>query len=153
MGHLWRALSDMPQCSSPAERLSRKGMDTIDKSAILMDAVNTWLEAVREHVLKSHNDDFRRASQSGKDYTSLSIEDSPKYIRIIAERFGGHRSIWAYVVKEDNITRTLGVQSRGDILKPASWKIPAKHARGNVFSPGENGCCNIVNWTGPSYLK
>jgi len=31
--------------------------------------------------------------------------------------------------------------STGDILKPASWREPAKHARGNIFNPDALGCC------------
>lgn len=32
--------------------------------------------------------------------------------------------------------------TNGDVLKPASWKAPAKHARGNIFAD-DNGlnCC------------
>lgn len=39
----------------------------------------------------------------------------------------------------------------GDILKPASWKTPAKHARGNIFD-GEWGI-NSVGVHGPAYLR
>jgi hypothetical protein len=41
--------------------------------------------------------------------------------------------------------------ARGSVLKPASWKAPAKHARGNIFD-NSNGLSNI-GWCGPRYLK
>ena len=43
-------------------------------------------------------------------------------------------SIFAFIVRGDFYTRTLGVLKEGDILRPATYKAPAKHARGNVFS-------------------
>ena len=39
----------------------------------------------------------------------------------------------------------------GDVLKPASWKAPAKHPRGNIFDEW-NGL-KYVNHFGPQYLK
>ena len=50
----------------------------------------------------------------------------------------------AFIVKEDN-----GKFTRGDILKPASWRAPAKNsARGNVLEGGY-----AIQWTGPLYLR
>jgi hypothetical protein len=39
----------------------------------------------------------------------------------------------------------------GDVLKPASWSAPAKHARGNVFD-AHNGLEKIGPY-GPAYLR
>jgi hypothetical protein len=50
----------------------------------------------------------------------------------------------AFIVKEDN-----GKFKMGDILKPASWRAPAKNsARGNVLEGGY-----AIQWTGPLYLR
>jgi len=41
--------------------------------------------------------------------------------------------------------------TNGDIRKPASWKAPAKHARGNITDEKEG-----MGWMGPygpAYLK
>ena len=42
-------------------------------------------------------------------------------------------------------------KSNGDVLKPASWNAPAKHARGNIFAD-DNGlnCCGPY---GIAYLR
>lgn len=41
--------------------------------------------------------------------------------------------------------------SNGNILKPASWNAPAKHARGNVFD--DNFGLARTTVYGPEYLK
>lgn len=41
--------------------------------------------------------------------------------------------------------------ARGSVLKPASWKAPAKHARGNIFAKDNGLSC--MDWTGPAYLR
>jgi hypothetical protein len=47
-----------------------------------------------------------------------------KFIRIICGSYGGSRSSFCFIDK-----------SNGDILKCAGWNAPAKHPRGNIFSP------------------
>jgi hypothetical protein len=39
----------------------------------------------------------------------------------------------------------------GDVLKPESWKKPAKHARGNIYDES-NGLAR-VNHFGPEYIR
>jgi hypothetical protein len=58
----------------------------------------------------------------------LSIERGPRYIRIVrADVHGPSRSVHSFIDTRN-----------GDILKAASYKTPAKHARGNIFKdPGE----------------
>lgn len=42
-------------------------------------------------------------------------------------------SVYAFIALIDGNTKALGSFKAGDIFKPAGWKAPAKHARGNVF--------------------
>ena len=77
-----------------------------------------------------HHDDYGtfHASTPGK-----------RYVRIMKSH-GSSRSAYAFVD-----TQT------GDILLPASWKAPAKHARGNIFAADLGlSCCGPY---GVSYLK
>ena len=39
----------------------------------------------------------------------------------------------------------------GDVLKAASWKVPAKHARGNIFD--ESNGLKFMGPFGPAYLR
>jgi len=40
--------------------------------------------------------------------------------------------------------------TNGDVLKPATWRAPAKHSRGNIFDPS-NGLAKMGPF-GPAYL-
>jgi hypothetical protein len=48
------------------------------------------------------------------------------------------------------MTKQLGVIKAGDIHKPASYKIPAKHARGNIYNKETWDC---VGPYGIAYLR
>jgi hypothetical protein len=61
-----------------------------------------------------------------------------RYWRIVKSD-GTSRSVWGFVDT-----------TNGDILKAASWRVPAKHARGNVFDP--SSWRHFSNY-GPQYLK
>jgi len=42
-------------------------------------------------------------------------------------------------------------RTNGDVLKPATYKAPAKHARGNIFD-SQNGLGSMGEY-GPAYLR
>jgi hypothetical protein len=58
--------------------------------------------------------------------------------------------VYCFVALKDNSTKSVGRVKKGDVLKAASYKTPAKHARGNIYDDSE-GMASL-NWTGPSYL-
>ena len=70
----------------------------------------------------------------------LSMTFGKKYVKIIskgkAENYG---SVWAFID-----------MSNGDILKPAGWNAPAKHARGNIYTDDYMKHMTIY---GPEYLR
>lgn len=68
----------------------------------------------------------------------LVAEEGTRYIRII-RNIEGQRSVFAFV---DSLN--------GDILKPASWRQPAKHSRGNIFD--QNPLAKMTAY-GPEYIK
>lgn len=57
-----------------------------------------------------------------------------RYVRIVRrDASGGGGSAYAFIDR-----------TNGDILKPASYKAPAKHARGNIFADDFGvSCCQI----------
>jgi len=70
----------------------------------------------------------------------VSYEVSRKFVKVITGQAGGNTSVHSFIVLADD-----GKFKRGDILKAASWKAPAKNfARGNVLA----GNLKNVRWTG-----
>ena len=70
----------------------------------------------------------------------LTYKVGSKYIKVINEGAG----VWGFVVNTDNDKKF----KKGDILKCASYKAPARNAaRGNVLDGGYE-----IRWTGPLYL-
>lgn len=67
----------------------------------------------------------------------LLVSQGVKYIKITSTGTG---SVEAFVDK-----------TTGDVLKAASWRAPAKHARGNIFDI-RNGMGMMTPY-GPAYLR
>ena len=58
---------------------------------------------------------------------SLTVEVGNKYIRL----WDGN-TCWGFISRVDGDLKGAPVK-KGDLLKPATWKAPAKHARGNII--------------------
>lgn len=80
------------------------------------------------------------------------IERGNKYIRVVRIGTTGQpRSVYCFIVVQEGTTGNLGTVRVGDVMKPAGWKAPTKHARGNIFN-ADNGldCCGPY---GVAYLR
>lgn len=73
----------------------------------------------------------------------LVPQEGKRFIKIVsitkADNRLVSRSAWGFVDK-----------TNGDILKPASWNTPAKHARGNIYDP--NSWKTVTSY-GPAYIR
>lgn len=86
-------------------------------------------QKVRADMLKEFNE-------------AICYEEGSKYIRVITGSKGS-RSAHSFIVKQDD-----SKFKKGDILKTAGWKAPAKNqARGNIFGTYH------VQWEGADYLR
>ena len=56
-------------------------------------------------------------------------------------------SVWGFIAKTDGVLKDIPYFV-GDVFKAASWRAPAKHVRGTIFSSETNW----FSWTGPRYL-
>jgi len=73
-------------------------------------------------------------------YDVLSVMPGKRYIRIVSNRQpSGGRSVYCFVDR-----------TNGDVLKAASWKAPAKHARGNIYASDPVAGCTEY---GGAYLR
>jgi hypothetical protein len=64
----------------------------------------------------------------------IQVEGGRKYVKISRTSDGGHKhgqtSVHSFICTEDDPKKNL---KQGDILKPATWRAPARHARGNIY--------------------
>jgi hypothetical protein len=65
---------------------------------------------------------------------------SNKWVRVVTIERGQSSSVYAFIALQDFSTKSLGNIKTGDIHKAATYKAPAKHARGSVFTPDFNNC-------------
>lgn len=85
-----------------------------------------------------------------KHYEQHLSNLTPEYIRVdVGNKFirlwAGTRC-WGFISRVDGDHKGVPIK-RGDLLKPATWKAPAKHARGNIAE-------GTAKWTyiGVNYL-
>jgi hypothetical protein len=67
------------------------------------------------------------------------------------QKHGGQKMVYCFIRLTNGETKTLGTLKAGDIHKPASYKAPAKHARGSVFDPDFGAKCGGIY--GIQYLR
>ena len=103
-----------------------------------------WLAACQDLINKHYADSFAILTPP-----TLTAEEGGKVIKIVSN--GSQRMVYAFVAKVDNHTKGLGDVKCGDVLKPATWKQPAKHARGNLFDAHKG--MSEMGPHGPAYLK
>ncbi len=72
----------------------------------------------------------------------LSISPGRKFDKVIHDN-----SVWGFVAKKNGVHKGI-TYFVGDVFKAASWRGPAKHVRGSIFSNGTDW----YSWTGPNYL-
>jgi hypothetical protein len=96
----------------------------------------TWLIGANKVV-----EDHRQLQFPGLAKEILVPNEGGRYIKILRIRENQEgRSAFAFI---DRVN--------GDVLKAASWAAPAKHSRGNLFSP-DNGL-GCVGPYGIAYLR
>ena len=96
--------------------------------------IRVWLEGAQE-ILDDHCK--QTFSQIGR--FKLELKPGKKYVKVVAIN-----SCQSHAFAFIDMTN-------GDVLKVASWKRPAKHARGNIFNRDDGLDC--VTPYGIKYLK
>lgn len=87
--------------------------------SLSLKRLEVWLEGAQEIINTDYAKNFPTLTAP-----ALEMSDGRRYIRVdrIDGNGRGSRSIHVFIDKKT-----------GDILKAASYKAPAKHARGNLF--------------------
>jgi hypothetical protein len=119
------------------------------------------METLQERIAKfvEYTDKMSEAYFKRMDFTHSKppvhkAEYSEKWCKIVTHEHRGDKlepsSVFCFVALQDFTNRTLGTIKAGDIHKAASYKAPAKHKRGSVFSEDFDNCCDGL---GIKYLK
>jgi len=77
-------------------------------------------------------------SESNKNRFDYSV--GRRYVKVFYHMGESQRSVHSFVDTKN-----------GDVLKPAGWSKPAKHARGNIFD--EKNGLGMMGPHGPAYLR
>ena len=112
----------------------------------LNEGISNMMSGAKADYERFHTSNGRKEIVPGsygdtqlKEYDSKTrVDIGRKFIKVVQEN-----TVFAFIVKEDN-----GIFKKGDILKPAGYRAPAKNsARGNVLSGNY-----YIQWTGPLYM-
>ena len=79
--------------------------------------------------------------KKGIETVDITIKTGRKFIKIIRDN-----SVWGFVAIDDGMHKGVPIV-RGDVLKAAGWRAPARHTRGNIFDDNQD----YFHWTGPNY--
>jgi hypothetical protein len=112
---------------------NQKALDYLNSNPI----VNNFISKVNEIRKERYKE---MSWMIGK--TDLIVEVGNKYIRLWADS-----SCWGFISRVDGDLKGSPIK-KGDLLKPATWKAPAKHARGNII----DGTARFSEY-GPEYIK
>jgi len=104
----------------------------------IKSAIESYFDKCKK-LVESH---YNVPENCSANHRSLTLSFGKRYARLDRVRLSDNRpeSVYAFVDT-----------TNGDVLKPASYKAPAKHARGNVLD--EAGGMKYVGAYGPAYLK
>lgn len=110
------------------ERLRKSELKERSKSMNdeLLKAINEWMK--RCEAISIH---YKLQISQGKSKKYIKIEHTDK-------EYGGQVSVYAFIEI-----------ATGDVFLPASWRVPAKHPRGNIYQVGNEGA---GKW-GINYLR
>lgn len=121
------------------------GDNMIKLKDLLTEAADAKFEKAANAFLKAAqkmSDAHMKKNFPGNPRRLLSFTKGKKYWRIVAKDEGvsPSGSAWAFINTEN-----------GDLLKPAGWSRPAKHARGNIYDA--QGGMKTVGPYGPAYMR
>lgn len=113
---------------------SVKALEVLLFQTDFVQALEKFLAKSRQDYAKFMGRDSEIAKQMVQEYNNgLRYEFGKKYVKVI-----DRNSVHSFIMIEDD-----GKFKRGDILKAASWRTPARNfARGNIFGQ------YTIRWTG-----
>ena len=111
----------------------QKALDYLKNNPIVANFITKVNDERKEY--------YEKSGHSTKK-TELTVEIGNKFIRL-----WDSSSCWGFISRVDGDLKGSPIK-KGDLLKCASWKSPAKHARGNII----DGTARYGVY-GPEYIK
>ena len=109
---------------------------TTTKNGLSFDeAMNVLLDNIQKA--------YAKLGMTHRTSLDLSLKPGRKFIKVVE----GTR-VWGFIAKVDGTHKGVPML-KGDILKAATWRAPAKHSRGSIFDKEMH---KSFSWTGPNYL-
>ncbi len=103
--------------------------------------LNERIDAFVKHADKVTADYWARSGYTHSPApTHRADYTSDRWVRVVVLERGQVGSVYAFIALQDGQTKALGNIKAGDIHKAASFKAPAKRARGSVFAEDFNKC-------------
>jgi len=96
----------------------KKAMEYLKGNPIVANFINKLNIQRKDHYVKA---------DMPNQYKELVVEVGQKYIRLWQGT-----SCWGFISRVDGDLKGSPIK-KGDLLKAATWKAPAKHARGNII--------------------
>jgi hypothetical protein len=122
--------------------------------------LTTRIGVYRDGAQKIFNKYWADSNFTHSPGEEMVVEDGPRYVRIWGWDLvwidrNDHSKGWTRLYHDGQRParriHTFIDKLTGDILKPATWKAPAKHPRGNLFDES-NGLAHVTPH-GPAYLR
>jgi hypothetical protein len=112
---------------------TQKDLDYLNGNPI----VKGFIDKVNEHITL-----YYKTHLTNLEPELLRVDVGNKYIRLWKGT-----SCWGFISRVNGDHKGVPIK-KGDLLKPATWKAPAKHARGNIMD-------GTAMWGvyGPEYMK
>ena len=121
----------------PSISNTTKTEKTMTKNGLSFDeAMDNLLVKIQENYTNWSKGNMR-------DKLDLSLKPGRKFIKVVEDN-----RVWGFVALVDGVHKGLPML-KGDILKAAGWRAPAKHSRGSIF---DSKMHESFSWTGPNYL-
>ena len=128
-----------PKISKPKSKVVKPSTNGLSFD----DAMDNLLDKIQESYDTWGKPERKMGTMNLKNKLDLSLKPGRKFIKVVE----GTR-VWGFVAKVDGTHKGLPML-KGDILKAATWRAPAKHSRGSIF---DSEMHKSFSWTGPNYL-
>ena len=101
-----------------------------------------------DNLLENIGTDYANWNKNNTDERNQQFRDGLRYK--IGRKFTKvieQNRVWGFIANADGTHKGIP-HKKGDVFKAATWRAPAKHVRGTIFSSETDW----FSWTGPRYL-